>query len=62
MGFFRNRLSSYIVILQSSHKRQDISEAAKAAGAPEPSGIPCDLMSFKSVRAAGEQLQAEECG
>ena len=34
-------------------------EVAKAAGAPEPLAIACDLMSFKSVRAAGEKLNAE---
>mmetsp|Transcript_59873 Transcript_59873/g.140020 ORF Transcript_59873/g.140020 Transcript_59873/m.140020 type:complete len:365 (-) Transcript_59873:187-1281(-) len=38
---------------------KDISEVAKAAGAPAPSAIPCDLTSFKSVHAAGERLQAE---
>lgn len=34
----------------------DVTKAAKGAGAPKPLFIPCDLMSFKSVQEAGNQV------
>mmetsp|Transcript_28953 Transcript_28953/g.67094 ORF Transcript_28953/g.67094 Transcript_28953/m.67094 type:complete len:356 (-) Transcript_28953:332-1399(-) len=53
-----------VVLLNRESARADealasIKEVAKAAGAPEPISIPCDLSSFKSVRAASTKLQGE---
>ena len=58
------RKGAKVVLLNRESARaaealKDITEVAKAAGAPVPSAIPCDLTSFKSVHAAGEKLQAE---
>mmetsp|Transcript_23046 Transcript_23046/g.43319 ORF Transcript_23046/g.43319 Transcript_23046/m.43319 type:complete len:362 (+) Transcript_23046:49-1134(+) len=53
-----------VVLLNRDSVRADealasIKEVAETAGAPEPVSIPCDLSSFKSVRAAGSKLQSE---
>jgi len=37
----------------------DVAEAAESVGAPKPVSIPCDLMSFKSVQAAGQQMSSQ---
>jgi len=52
-----------VMLNRSSHRAdeafQGLKDLAKESTAPEPLNIPCDLMSFKSVRSAAEKLQAE---
>ncbi|CAE7203872.1 unnamed protein product [Symbiodinium sp. CCMP2592] len=52
-----------VMLNRSSHRAdeafQGLRDLAKESKAPEPLNVPCDLMSFKSVRSAAEKLQAE---
>jgi len=54
-------LGAKVVLLNRSSERADkafeaVKALAQANQAPEPLSIPCDLLSFKSVREAGEKL------
>lgn len=54
-------LGAQVVMLNRASERADdalmiVKDCARASGAPVPVLIPCDLMSFKSVKQAGAQL------
>ncbi|CAE7643218.1 unnamed protein product, partial [Symbiodinium pilosum] len=58
------RKGAKVVMLNRSSQRADeaytyLQQVAKSAGAPEPLNVDCDLMSFKSVRAAAEKLNSD---
>mmetsp|Transcript_20748 Transcript_20748/g.64060 ORF Transcript_20748/g.64060 Transcript_20748/m.64060 type:complete len:364 (+) Transcript_20748:83-1174(+) len=57
-------LGAKVVMLNRASDRadaalDDIKKAANDSKAPEPLLIPCDLTSFKSVRAAGDKMNSE---
>eukprot|EP00440_Ansanella_granifera_P047624 gb/GFBE01051586.1/.p1 GENE.gb/GFBE01051586.1/~~gb/GFBE01051586.1/.p1 ORF type:complete len:358 (+),score=95.95 gb/GFBE01051586.1/:1-1074(+) len=54
-------LGAKVVMLNRASERADdalmlVKDSARASGAPAPVLVPCDLMSFKSVKEAGAQL------